>query len=264
MQLTLLVEIARSFPLRMLAPLACSVLAALPLQAAEMRYHHLIEWSGSSADARVVGLQLFRGDESGQVMDILVERADDVRLILTYELDAISGGDRYRLQDEATGFWIEVERKWPRRWNSLNDFLTRGNDDLEDAARRNEEISVVIRSREGTISQLDTPVLPPTEAFVALGSALSSRTARQVLEDQLPEQVESVLPFLEAALSTQSVGSQLGPFIGLLRQQAGIPASAVPAGAWSEQRTLARGLVIDDPEYQRLLDRFVGFDRSAL
>ncbi|HEX2162892.1 MAG TPA: hypothetical protein VHM02_02980 [Thermoanaerobaculia bacterium] len=242
---------------------AALLFAVYPSDGAELSYHHVLEWTGAGRDARAFGVQVFRGTEVEHALDLLVETPDGEHVILTMRLDVIAGRDRFRLHHEESGYWVEIERIWPVLWDGMSDFLATGNDDLEAAGRRGEHFEVVLRSSGGPLAEVTTPVLPPDEAFVFLDRNLASGYAGRTLDQELPARVGSALPFLEAIFGTQSVGSQLGPFVRLLRRQAEIPDEQVPSGAWRESRELKNGTKVTAPEHAALLARFESYEPPA-
>lgn len=230
---------------------------ALPLEAQDDTYHVLLEWTGAEPAGLAAGLFFYRGNEGGQTNTILVETPSGKRIVGTERLDVIAGTDTFLVEDDASGWWIEVRKKWPRQWASMSDFFDHGQEDLDEVSRQGEESEVVVRIPDGVVFDGALPVLVPGEDFEALGRALSERTSGDDLGTELPPNLVEALPFLEAVLGqSSSMGSKFGPLVGLLRRQAGLPRSAIDSEVWSENREFRPGLLVKEPAAVELLQRF--------
>lgn len=227
-------------------------------------YRVLIDWRGPGNNAEATGLFFYWDDAGSQTGTLLLVTPTGQRFIGRTVLDAVAGRETYRLEDDQSGWWIEVHQQWPVNWPTRDALFQTGTEDLEAARERGEKMQVSVRTPSGVLLDTALPMVNPAEDFSALGRSLDPPQV-QALREELPASVTESLPFLESVLANpSSQGSKLGPFVSFLRDQAGLDDATTSEMSWSESKEFKPGLNVEERRFASLLGSFQHINQEVI
>jgi len=159
-------------------------------------YRTLLEWESGSGSA--AGVVFFRASEDQLTRRLLVETPEGRRLVLTKRLLVQEGQDRYELVDDETGWWVRLVKDYDFEVETLDEFFSRWEELLKPGEGR--EVEMELLTSQGLHFIATVPVAQQGETETAtFAQRLLESDVGSELRDEMPEEVERGIAFLEVA-----------------------------------------------------------------
>lgn len=167
-------------------------------------YHRWLSLHCVEPEVSVPGLYLFDMTRPFMVMRLLIVSPEGRPAILTSTVDALRGIETTRVEDNATGWWSQVELNWPFRGKTVNEYTNRFIEGADEAqAEGGWELTASFETRDGLLfhGDLRMPVgVERSWIYQEIGHRLGQE-GQDELGRSLPRGFPRALSFLQSALA---------------------------------------------------------------
>lgn len=161
--------------------------------------HRQLEWSAPATDRQGKALMLYSGGREKARTRLLVETPSGRHVVLTKDLNGVTGIDRVRLLDDRTGWWVEVRTRIPIEADSLRAFLHEAMNlvEKEDV----DPLEVAVTTRGGFEADAELPAnTQPWVVHQGFVAELERSGRSKEIRAEVPEGLAREVDFLEAVL----------------------------------------------------------------